>query len=351
MRFDFQCNDGSPIGVIPSDIQGRGVGGAELALLSLTEALASLGHEVWIYNDPREPVRGPVHFATKESFYDGHASDVFVLFRSPNPALRKAHTRIKLFWSCDQYTIGDYRREIFPFVDWIVAISQYHRTHHIKRWGADPDRIGSIDLGVRLQEYEEGEVSRNPHQLIFCSVPDRGLDLLHEAWLEIKKQVPQATLTITGDYRLWGSKRAGTHQFKLKFGRQGSDGVSFLGRVPRARLVKEQRQSALHTYPCSYEELFCISVAECQVAGAIPITPPLGALGQTNQWGFQIEGDARTPPWKSAFVGRVIESLSTDLSEQRTLMMKEARKRFDWTKIANDWIRLIELGRWPGEEV
>lgn len=350
MRIDFFCADGSPLGVIPEDIYGRGVGGAELALLSLTEALAGLGHEIWIYNNPRSSVKGSVQFADQRDFFDDHQSAVFVLFRSPHPALQAAHTQLKIFWSCDQFTIGSYKYDVFPYVDCIVAISQYHKEYHIREWGADPSLIGFIDLGVRLQDYEEQGVRRVPGQLIYCSVPDRGLILLHELWLEIKQRVPHATLVITGDYRLWGSKRAGTHRFRLMFGREGSEGVSFLGKVPRERLVREQLRSEFHAYPCWYPELFCIAAAECQVAGAIPITSTAGALKWTNRWGVRVPGNPRTAPWKADFVEQIVKGLTTNQEESRAQMMKEAREQFDWTKIAGDWIRLIEQGKWPGEE-
>ena len=113
MRIDFFCNDGSPIGIVPEDLYGRGVGGSELALITLVEELGRRGHDVWVYNNPRKPVDGPAKFAHQSAFYDGHHSDVFVLFRSPNPALHRADTDHRVFWSLDQQTVGNYASEIY----------------------------------------------------------------------------------------------------------------------------------------------------------------------------------------------------------------------------------------------
>ena len=52
LKIDLYCNDGSPLGVTPPDIYGRGVGGAELSMMSWAETMARRGHQVRIYNNP-----------------------------------------------------------------------------------------------------------------------------------------------------------------------------------------------------------------------------------------------------------------------------------------------------------
>jgi hypothetical protein len=41
-------------------------------------------------------------------------------------------------------------------------------------------------------------------------------------------------------------------------------------------------KAELHLYPCEYDELFCIAVAESQVAGAYTVTSNYGSLPTTN---------------------------------------------------------------------
>lgn len=345
MRIDFWCESGSPIGVVPRDIETRGVGGAELALLSLSEALATRGHSVTVYNNPREAVNSIVMFEHHKDFCIGQPTDAFVLFRNPSPKLYGKRAEHKIFWSCDQFTSGNYAQDIFPFVDNTVTISPHHRDYHVKNWKADPARIGYIDLGVRLWEYKGAPVERVPGRLIFCSVPTRGLEILAEVWDRIKARVASANLVITGDFTLWGAEMADSHKFRLMFA--GDSFVQYFGKVPRSKLVELQLSSQLLAYPCIYEELFCISAAECQVAGAIPITSTFGALSTTNAWGLQLEGDPRTKPWMDKFVGIVCSYLLTGTNHIREKSMVESRKRFDWNLIAQQWEQLIETGRFP----
>lgn len=347
MKWDFFCNDGSPIGIVPQDVFGeRGVGGAELALLSLTETLAELGHEVWVYNNPRkDPKHTKVHFAPQSRFQRQPKGDVFVLFRSPNPALMKSKAKVKLFWSCDQYTVGDYGREIFPHVFRTVTISPFHTQHHVRRWGANPAKIGHIDLGVRLQDYGGEEIEKVKGRAIYCSVPGRGLGDLVEIWPRIHERLPGSELIITSDFSLWGATSPRNREWKLRFARVR--GVRFLGKIPREKLVKHQLRAMGHLFPCVYDELFCISAAECQAAGAVPITTSQGALDTTNRWGIKIDGSPSTKPWRKRFVELAVECLSGGMEEERQAGIEGAKREFDWFKIAQQWIDLVEKNEFP----
>lgn len=347
MKIDLLCNDGSPLKVIPDDIYTRGVGGAELAMLSLTETLAARGHTVRVFNDPSVPGfhRG-VEFVPLDAWDNRVARDILIIFRSPNPRVRfedRTWDRV-IWWSTDQYTVGSFA-ELGAKVDNIVGISPFHAEHLVKTYGIDKGKLTVLDLGVRFGDYE-GEVARIPHRLIFCSIPDRGLMCLHAAWPLIRKEIPDASLTITSDYRLWGLDTPQNQQHRLAWA--GAPGVQFLGRVPRLVLTTEQRKASILAYPCTYDELFCIAVAECQVAGAFPVTSGYGALPTTNEHGILISGTPTDPGFVRTFSDRIIALLSSEanyLETRRPRMVAASRQRFDWNRIAAQWERLFETGK------
>ena len=339
MKIDLYCNDGSPIGVTPPDIYGRGVGGAELAMMSWAETMAARGHQIRVYNSP---VQGGtydgVQYLPQGAFAPQEKRDVFVLFRSPSPHLRVTVAAVKIFWSCDQYTVGNYERDIFPFVDKVICISPYHEKYHNEHYnggGHYNGKITHIDLGVRLEDYNK-EVEKIPGRCIFCSVPGRGLELLRMMWPEIKRRRPDASLVITADYRLWGAPTPRNHEHRLSW--VGQPDVSFLGKIEREKLAQEQLAAQVHAYPCTYEELFCISSAECQVAGAISVTSDMGALATTNE-GRTIPGNLLSQDWQERFINTVV--LAMDDDKQREEMQSAARERFDWGRICEEWEGLI----------
>lgn len=351
LKIDLICNDGSPLRVTPDDIYGRGVGGAELSMMSLMEAFAKRGHEVSIYNDPDKPgIFNGVTYLERRKFNQRGGRDILIVFRSPNPLLVGTYAKkMKVWWSTDQYTVGNFKA-LSELVDFCVTISPYHTNFHLKNYGVDPKKIGHIDLGVRLGDYElaveDGPIERVKNRLIYCSVPDRGLAILHSSWPLIRREVPNASLTITSDYTLWG---VGANDSQHRLNWAGMAGVSYRGNVPRTELVKLQLEAEIMAYPCTYEELFCVAVAECQVTGAMPFTTGIGSLPTTNEFGIVVSGNLHNPATlREAFVDRIAALLTKDreLLEAKIAQMRVAAKiRFDWNRIAERWEYLFENGR------
>lgn len=342
MRIAFMCYGGSPTGVIPDDIYGRGVGGAELGLLSLAETMAERGHEVFVYNDPRKVGKqSGVQFFPTSNFFPHHANgyglDAFILFRTPWPMV-SALVCSKVFWSCDPQTAGHFGSDVFPYVDHTVCISPYHRDYFYRRYRHDFSTMTAIDLGVRVQDYAQ-DVQKVPGKCIYCSMPERGLELLHKAWPRIREAVPHASLVITADRRLWGVDYPGDEHYRIMWEDQD---VEYLGKIPRMELVRHQLESDVMAYPGAYEEMFCISAAECQVAGAVPITSTMGALPTTVEVGMKIDYHPHSPEFMNRFVAGVVEFLRSEKLRMIQDKAKATRARFDWNNIAGQWEELIE---------
>jgi len=350
LLWEFYCSNSPSFVFDGATIYGRGVGGAELGLITVAEELARRGHEVVVYNTPpngAQVIEGVqyIPIANFDTAHDKH--DIFVLFRNPMPGrenqLRSLQARKKMFWSCDQYTAGNYATDIFPYVDAVVTISPYHAKYFVERYGIARERITPIDLPVRVSEYK-GNVERQKRLLLYCSVPDRGLHHLLRLFHEIRTVVPDAELWVTSDYSLWGEGIAPNND---SFRRQADaiEGVKFLGKVPRGNLIVYQQSASLMAYPNTavggLYELFCISAAECQVAGAIPITSQRGALETTVMAGVQIDGEPGQGNYDQSFVQAVAAFLLSDTEPMREKMMKKALARFDPETVVNQWLQLI----------
>lgn len=333
MKIDILCGSGSTDGVHLSDINGQngrvGVGGAELALLTLCEGWHNAGHEVTLYNNPKRD-DGMFEQRSVSSFDKSKNRDVLIVFREPTSRIYDAKG-LKVFFSCDQYTIGNFAH-FAGFVDKVVTISPFHSLHFVKQYNIRESV--HIDLPIRSWEYEQ-EVEKVPNRLIFTSVPDRGLAVVEKTFPRIVDAIPDVSLVITSDYRLWGIHSPNNAQFVQMFMRHKN--VEFLGAISRERLIQEQLKAQIHYYPCVYDELFCIAVAESQVAGVLPITTPQGALGTTNM-GVLIDGNANDKAAQNVFVEKTIEYLkSEELPEIQKNLKARALKRFSLDKILGDW--------------
>ena len=82
MVIDILPVTGSPDGVNPDELEIKGVGGAELALISFAETMSKRGHNVRIYNDPRvengHKLFGGVWYLPKSHFASDDVRDCFI---------------------------------------------------------------------------------------------------------------------------------------------------------------------------------------------------------------------------------------------------------------------------------
>lgn len=339
LRIVFLCEGNYQFSDV--SLEGKGVGGAETSLILLTRELAKMGHLVDVYNHPEKigEQNGVNYFHLGQFNYTDYA-DCVIIFRNPIPNISKINSPFKIFWSCDQYTSGDYTKDIFPYVDKIICISPYHMNYFKKRYFFSHKKLMYFDLGVNMPDYQQG-LPKIENQLLFCSVPERGLSNLAKYFPLIKKQFPNVTLRITSDYRLWGAEPL-NEKFKEMFSAIGN--VFYHGKVPRKELIEIQKTSEIMVYPGDYDENFCVAAVECMAAGTVPIVSDIGALKTTvGQGGIVIDGTPRDGDYEKKFVENVCNLLTdrVKLKQYATVAQKVTQDKYDWRLLARDWHTLI----------
>lgn len=328
---------GVPYGFVDEDFEGKGVGGAEASLILLAREFAKDGWRVEIYNNTQKVGNyDGVYYYNISEFSTTTYSDVLVLFRSWNSVIEYTNTKLKLFWSCDQYTDaqGVWDMLVFPHVDKTIAISNFHKEHLEKEYKTTGVEV--IDIGINFKDYEP--IKKIKDKAIFCSVPMRGLELLSVLTPQIKERIPGFTLTITSDYRLWGQSDPRNGEFKGMFNKL--DYVNFVGKVERKELVKHQLEAEVMTYPCNYDECFCISAMECMAAGAVPVTSDLGAMATTIGEGGVVLSNSELA---EKFVDSVVDMLTN--SKKREEFVNKGRaiaEKHAWSTIFKEWVELIK---------
>lgn len=335
-KIHVLARDGSPLGVTERTLAGEdgrlGVGGAELAILTLCRAWQFYGNDVTFYNDPKEIGASSFRQLPVADFNPDEDRDILIIFRSPNP-LASISKGKKIWFSCDSYTIDDFRA-FRSQVEKVVCISAHHANYFKTMYGI-MDAI-PIDLPVRTWEYAN-KVDKISKRCIFTSIPDRGAMELQPAWARIVGEIPDASLVITSDWRLWVDWASEQEIQKYKLGYARLPNVIYRGAIRRHELVQIQQEAELHLYPCIFEEQFCISVAESQVAGVFPITSDMGALKTTNM-GIKLNGNPQDPNWQDIFVSKAIELLTDPhLSQKQEWLREVARRRFSIEKVLEQW--------------
>jgi glycosyltransferase involved in cell wall biosynthesis len=331
MNIDILCGHGSPLGVTSKTIWGDGhrvgTGGSELALLTMCEEWTKAGHKVVLYNNPVEPNASPFEQRAVASFNPNDERDVIIVFRFASPSGAGAKG-LRVWWCTDPPEDAKYAGSMHK----IVCISPYQ--YELYKNAYNTNNIVMIDLPVRVSEYEQ-QIEKVKNRVIFSSVPARGSEVLMRMWSAICDAIPDASLMITSDYRLWGSAPSDGNFITAWKSKRNYE---YAGAVSRKRLIEEQLKAQIHLYPSIYPELFCVSVAESEVAGVYPITTAEGALETTNM-GEVIHEDANNPKNDKLFIDKTIELLSDQ--KKLKLMQEEVRlkaiERFSPGTILKQW--------------
>lgn len=344
MKIDIITNDGSPLSVTEKSIFGEdgraGVGGSELFMLTLCRAWHEAGYDVTLYNNPDTPNGSVFKQKNIDEFVPEEDRDIVIIWRSPNDRLTPETKGLKVWTSCDQYTVGNFK-QFATKVDKIVVISPFHAQHFRNQYGIHNTIV--IDIPIRVWEYENKNVEKVPYKCLFNHVPGRGINELRDAWALIVRDFPEATLVVTGDETLWSNEAwmkqnvsQRLSRFRMSYARIPN--VSILGAVNRAELIQHQLEAEIELYPCVYDELFDISTAENQVAGCYPITSGTGAVSTTNM-GTVIPGSPHSPQWVDEFVETTLGFLRDRerLQREAKALQEKAKERFSLEKVLEIW--------------
>lgn len=342
MKIHILTTDGSPLGVTLKDLWGEGnrgigLGGSEYALMTMCEEWHKAGHELVLYNNPMTANGSPFEQRGISTFDPNENRDVLIIFRSPSPRSYGAKG-LKVWWSCDQETIGNFA-EFAGTVHKIVCISPRHAQYFRERYGIQNTTV--IDIPVRISDFDNlFSMVKIPNRLIFTSVPGRGLDNLLRIFPAIQQAIPDASLAITSDYRLWGVP-ASNEQFIYRW--SGKPNTIYFGALPRIRYLEELMKSQITLYPCNYDELFCVSIAESQYAGSYPITSACGALPTTNMGMVIDTPNPDFPQSDRLFIDATIGLLQDTerLEKAQFGTYLKASERFSPTRILEEWDKVF----------
>jgi tetratricopeptide (TPR) repeat protein/glycosyltransferase involved in cell wall biosynthesis len=340
------------------------LGGSESALCFLAEALAARGQDVFLLTASGEtgPSRGvacfPLSPAALRQLPD---LDVLVVqnLAGQGQALREALGRGPrlLYWTghgVEQPAVQALRDPAERAAyDGFVFVSDWQRRRYHSVFGLEPARTVVLRNGISPtfeNLFAPGESIRaakaQPPVLAYTSTPDRGLDLLLEAFPRLRAAVPGTTLEVYSGLGLYGFAQA---EDQARFGAlyercRATAGVDYVGPVPQPELARRLRRAALLAYPNTVPETSCIAVLEALAAGCVVVTSAWGALPETGA------GFARLVPvaggqaaYLDRFVAEVLAALNTPDEQQQQLQRQVAHvgREGTWAGLARLWLEWL----------
>jgi glycosyltransferase involved in cell wall biosynthesis len=239
---------------------------------------------------------------------------------------RKDGRRIVLEMQCEWLSQKDSNevRKHIEAVDAIVAVSD-HVAALVRNALADCDRpiitaYNGVDTSLfkpNASAPEDKRKARGPRLLFVGRVsPEKGVHTLLEAFVEIAKHSPDATLDLIGgkfslprDFlvgisedplvaaldRFYDESKGSYQQYLEDFVRRAglTQRVRFLGAVPHAQLISAYQNADVLINP-SLSESFGITVVEAMASGVPVVVTRVGGMKETvvnGETGFAVEPD------------------------------------------------------------
>jgi len=345
------------------------MGGSEQAVIHLSRVLAKTYEvHVWAEVIKRETVDRGVIWHRYDSFVPRRDRDAVIVWRDSSEIERIQALSPGLpviYWPHDVPREKSWRE--YGKADVILSLSQYHQSLFAQLGATKfhPFRNG-IDL-TAIERASSSGITRNEHQIIYCSSPTRGLWALLQMWPDILTRVPDAHLVVTYPFDLLDHPRVPREVRRMKgplvqeIERLNLDIRNSIDFYPRGLAhnlyLEKMRRSSLWVYPTTFPEVSCIVAMEAQALGTWPITTDKGALAETVQGGTVFSsklfsedigfgGDDMTafpPRVSSRFLEAVIARLEKPPTQgERSNLESTACRSYDWNGAAASLKAAIE---------
>lgn len=328
----------------------KGLGGSESMVIGLAKELAKRNKvTVWSRVLDEEGVYDGVYYRNYDDF-DVKETDVLIVWRTPGMLLKHKLDKVKgkkYLWLHDTVT----QLDVIPYTlayDGILTVSDWHNNFYTimippelrKRY---IETRNAVDYSLFNQK-----VIRDPKTIVYGSLYNRGLDNLLTLWPKIKLAVPDAKLRIFYGWQTL-EKIMNVQEFK-KYKKDmeqlmDQDGITHLGRISHADVIKEMLGAGIWAYPCTaFNEVSCITAMNAQIAGAIPIVIPKAALNETVKFGKKIVTGENVGDILDTWSDELINVLNDEKGQEqfRKVMMKFTKGIFDFEGVAKQWEKIFK---------
>lgn len=339
----------------PTTVDAVGIGGSEMAAITMARLLVERGCRVRVYSDCGvygEGVYDGVEYRIHEKFHDLDC-DVLVVSRNCmalSPDIR-VRAKVKYMWTHDVYPMSA-SHELISHASRILALSQWHKGNILNYLPyVQEDQITVTRNGIEFDRFDKYvDFPRNPHKVVCSSSFDRYLLSLLQMWPRIRERVNDAELHLFYGFYNWEKASAGnTEQLALIEKLKGmvaslkDQGVVMHGRVNQDTLAREFMTAGVWLYPTWFSETSCITAMEAQYAGLPAITSTIAALNETvGSMGTRIEGDWLSQSYQDKFIAAAVTALLDTSEEHRRQLREDARKRFPWSAVADSWVEMFK---------
>jgi glycosyltransferase involved in cell wall biosynthesis len=296
------CYDGNTL-------SKQGLGGSESAVIFIADELSKIGFSVTVYNNCKDGsnskpgiYNGVRYIDNRDAKADTTNYDIVIVSRTVTPFVSQdwpfLHAAKKrILWLHDTFIEGDKIMEdlaVSGKIDHIFTLSDWHTSYiltcaHGKKRNYEvlKKKIFQTRNGAVCHIPEVDLSKKDPNHFVYNSSATKGMiPLVEDIWPEIKKQLPQAKLTIIGGYYRFreGAKPDEQENTVAKLAKRQDLkdlDVTFTGVIPQDEIAEILANAWMMLYPGAFPETFGISTLESLLYKTPLVTTRFGALEET----------------------------------------------------------------------
>ena len=263
-------------------LKHKGLGGTEQCCIFLSKYFKNFGWNVVVGGNVIEDTIDGIQWLTNQTIHKTMFNKFDVIIGVSYIHFMKEFENYnckKIFWvhNTDYYEwwkgkkMANHRELLnSPDLDKIVCLTNWHKNQWSSKYNLSLDKFKVIGNGIEVNMFNK-KIKKQLGKIIWSSAPERGLHELLNNWKNIKSVIPHAELHVfTPSYSI--------EQFNNI--RSELEDVHFRGNVSPSKLHDEMLSSEYWFYLTSYEETYCITAIEMQLAGVFPIVTNVAALGE-----------------------------------------------------------------------
>jgi len=256
----------------------------------------------------------------------------------------------KIFWKHHQMPHIDIVRmeEMFDILDMCVCISKYNMDEYRKYYESDKYTYIYNPVDLRAADPSKGFTERD-NDMIYMSFPNRGLFSFNELLPRINSRLPNVKLYNYGNATIYGWEKSDKEFKEMNRWKSLSSNPNFLQHdsVPYYTLMSIVANTKLFTYPCNFDESFCIAMALAMANGVPCIASSIGSLPSIfpdNDYFVEWPSHGTYDDKYYNTFTYYVEKLYTDVDSwnKASNIATERSKDFDMVKIGMDWKTLLE---------
>jgi glycosyltransferase involved in cell wall biosynthesis len=222
-------------------------------------------------------------------------------------------------------------------VDYFVYVSDWQKQEFDRHFGIS--HLNNRVIKNAIEPIEFLEKPKDKIRLIYTSMPDRGLEILLEAWRIMNRS--DIELIVYSSNIIYGKgysdSRKGLYD-KLFNLCKSTPNIHYKGFAMNKAVRKALQSAHILAYPSIYPETSCLAAIEAGAAGCKIITTDYGALPETcNGWAVQV-------PYTDNFQD-LAENYANTLNnciDNYVLESKNISEQSHWFNSTYSWIRRSE---------